>query len=188
MYYIFIFNLYQPVFGIKIIWCCPIFVAILVKKFLDKDVLKAILNGRFEDGVGSAASRPSAENFRFNFLILYLFFCTYLPNPCCGSLALVCTSGSLDPPPYLLGFFCHYVNFVSIFLVYLYLHIFLGLWPIAWFTSTFMAKEPRASDPGPCSQTVLVGLLSFFDVLVFPEFVLHIICSLDLCTSNLYAI
>ncbi len=37
---------------------------IIVRKFLDKDVLKAVLNGRFEDGVGTNGSKASSENFR----------------------------------------------------------------------------------------------------------------------------
>ncbi len=37
---------------------------VLVRKFLDKDVLKAVLNGRFEDGVGTNGSKASSENFR----------------------------------------------------------------------------------------------------------------------------
>ena len=39
-----------------------------VKKFLDRDVLTAVLNGRLEDGVGSSGCKPTAQNFRLELL------------------------------------------------------------------------------------------------------------------------
>lgn len=37
---------------------------ISVRKFLDSDVVAAVLAGRQDDGVGIAGSQPTAENFR----------------------------------------------------------------------------------------------------------------------------
>jgi hypothetical protein len=45
---------------------------VLVRKFLDVDVLKAILAMRRDDGI--AESQPTAENFRFFKLVLFVDF------------------------------------------------------------------------------------------------------------------